>query len=335
MKKRILAFTLCVVLVFALAATCSADEKVTVLKYAHMNTEDNTSGMYAQWFADRVEELTNGSVHIDVYPNSQLGSIQEMAEMVSAGTIQLHHNTWGGLSAIYEKLEYLDTPYIFKSIEDGIKVNDITTSPVLQELNEELIANAGVRILNSIYGGARELTCNKPVYSPADLKGVKVRAIPSPIYVTAVEGMGAIAVAVDWADTPAALATGVADGQENPPVSIYTANLQETQKYMMDTKHILAIGPTVMNEAAYQALTPEQQAAIDQAAYETWEKFNAYDIEQENGYIQKLIDDGVTFIKAEDGLKVDEFKASVDALVAVNYAKYADEYAKINEYLGY
>jgi len=334
MKKRIFAMLLSLTLVFALSVVCYADN-VTVLKYAHMNTEDNTSGQYAIWFSNRVEELTGGSIHIDIYPNSQLGSIQEMAEMVSAGTIQLHHNTWGGLSAIYEKIELLDTPYLYKSIDDAVKMNDITSSPILQQFNQELIDNAGVRILCSIYGGARELTCVKPIYSPDDLKGVKIRAIPSPVYITAVEGMGAISVAVDWADTPAALATGVADGQENPPVSIYTANLQETQKYMMDTKHIIAIGPIVMNEKAYQALTPEQQAAIDQAAYETWEKFTASNIASENDYIQKLIDDGVTFITAEDGLKVDEFKASVDALVAINYAKYADEYAKINEFLGY
>lgn len=334
MKKRVLACLLCLALVFALSAVCFADN-VTVLKYAHMNTEDNTSGQYAQWFADRVEELTGGSIHVDVYPNSQLGSIQEMAEMVSAGTVQLHHNTWGGLSAVYEKLELLDTPYLYKTVDDAIKLNDITTSPILQQYNQELIDAAGVRILCSIYGGARELTCIKPIYSPDDLKGVKIRAIPSPVYITAVEGMGAIPVAVDWADTPAALATGVADGQENPPVSIYTANLQETQKYMMDTKHIIAVGPIVMNEKAYQALTADQQAAIDQAAYETWEKFTASNIASENEYIQLLIDDGVTFITKDDGLKVDEFKESVDALVAVNYAKYANEYAEIKDFLGY
>lgn len=73
-------------------------------------------------------------------------------------------------------------------------------------------------------------------------------------------------------------------------MTIYTANLQESQKYMMDTKHIIAVGPTVMNEQAYQALTEEEQGWIDQAAYETWEKFTQYSIDSENDYIQKLID---------------------------------------------
>ena len=332
MKKRNAFVALCLTLALLCPAVVSAQ---TVLKYAHMNTEDNTSGMYAQYFADRVGALSGGAIRVDVYPNSQLGSIQEMAEMVAAGTIQLHHNTWGGLSVIMEKLELLDTPYLFASREDAIRFNDITTSPILQEYNQQLIETAGVRVLNSIYGGARELTCNRPIYSPKDLAGVKVRAIPSPVYITAVEGMGAIAVAVDWADTPTALVTGVADGQENPPVTIYTANLQESQKYMMDTKHIIAVGPTVMNEKAYQALSEEEKSWIDQASYETWEKFTQANIDSENGYIQKLIEDGVTFITEEDGLKVNEFKESVDALVNVNYAKYADEYERISEYLGY
>jgi TRAP-type C4-dicarboxylate transport system substrate-binding protein len=175
MKKLHVLVALCLMVVLLCPAMASAE---TVLKYAHMNTVDNSSGIYAQYFADRVGELTNGSVRVEVYPNSQLGSIQEMAEMVSAGTIQLHHNTWGGLSVIMEKLELMDTPYLYASVEDAIKFNDITTSPILQEYNEELKQTAGVRILNSIYSGARELTCNKPVYSPADLKGVKIRAIP-------------------------------------------------------------------------------------------------------------------------------------------------------------
>ena len=316
--------------------TTGVKKPEVTLKYAHMNVVDNTSGKYAQFFADRVFELTKGAVLVEIYPNSQLGSIQEMAEMVSAGTVQLHHNTWGGLAVLMEKLELMDTPYLTASISDAIKLNDITKSPVLIELNEEFKKTANVRILASIYGGSRMLTTSGfPVYSPKDLNGVKIRAIPAKVYITAVKGMGAIPIAVDWADTPTALATGVAQGQENPPVTIYTAKLQETQKYLMETRHITAIGPMVMNEKAYQALKPEYQKAIDQAAYETWEKYNQVSIDSEMDYIKKLVAEGMTFITKADGLKVDEFKASVDALVAETYSKYAPYYARIKEYLGY
>lgn len=344
--KIIFALILALCMVFTLCA-CGAKEetkapaadeaptKVIELTYAHMNTTDNTSGIYAQWFCDRLTELTNGEIVVTVYPNNELGSIQEQAEMIAAGTIDLHHSTWGGLSVLMPEIEWMDTPYLFASVEDAVKFSDITTSPIMQEVNEKLIETANIRVLNCIYSGARQLTCNKPIYSPADLAGVKIRAIPSDVYVTAVEGMGAIPVAIDWADTPTALATGVADGQENPPVSIFTASLQDSQKYMMDTKHIMAIGPTVMNETTYQSLSPEHQAAVDQAAYETWEKFTASNIEAEEQYTQKLIDAGMIFITEAEGLDKAAFKASVDAKVAETYARYADQYAALAEWLGY
>jgi tripartite ATP-independent transporter DctP family solute receptor len=319
------------------AGSSAAKAKPIVWKYAHMNTADNDVGKKALEFSARVKELTNGGLDIQVYPNSQLGSIQEQAEMVAAGTVQVHHNTWGGLAVLMEKLELMDTPYLTKNALDAIKLNDVNNSPVLKELNQELISTAGVRIIGSSYGGSRMLTCSFPVYSPADLKGVKVRAIPSKVYITAVEGMGAIPIAVDWADTPTALATGVAAGEENPPSTIYAAKLYESQKYLMETNHIAAEGPLVVNEKAYQALPEEYKKAVQQAANELGKKYDQISIDAQKDYIAKLCgpEGGMTFITKADGLKTEEFKQSVDALVAVKYAKYQPYYARVNEYLGY
>jgi tripartite ATP-independent transporter DctP family solute receptor len=302
-----------------------------------MNTVDNIAGKKAQEFADRIKEATNGGLVIEVYPNSQLGSIQEQAEMVSAGTVQVHSNTWGGMAVLMEKIELLDTPYLTKNAQDAIKLNDVKNSPILMELNEELISTAGVRILGTTYGGSRMLTCSFPVYSPADLKGVKVRAIPSKIYITAVEGLGAIPIAVDWADTPTALATGVASGEENPPGTIYAAKLFESQKYLMETNHITSEGPLVVNEKAYQALTEEYKKIVRDVATEICSKYDQIAIDSQAKDIAKLCSPecGMTFITKADGLKTDEFKKSVDALVAVRYSKYEPYYARIRTYLGY
>ena len=323
-------------IVFAQGGSETASEsKPIVMKYAHMNPPDNLDGQYAQYFADKVNELTNGEIVVEVYPNSQLGTLQEQVEMLSAGTIQFHHTTWGALSALYQDVEVLDTPYLCATVEDSIKLNDIKNSPIMQKFDQALQEKANVKILCSIYGGSRMLTCTFPVYSPADLKGVKVRALPSPVYITAVEGMGAIPVAIDWADTPTALATGVAQGQENPPSTTYNAKLQESQDYIMETRHIMATGPILMNSTAFNSLSPEHQKAIEDAAYDTWEKYNQIGIDSESEYIEKLCDEGMTFITADDGLKVDEFKKSVDALVAKTYAQYEPYYEEISEFLGY
>jgi len=334
--KKITVFLLVSILVLGLsaAAGATAPKKVTVLKYAHMNTDDNFAGQYAIFLGKRIEELTNGSVKVEIYPNSQLGSLVEQAEMISTNTVQMHHDTWGNMGAILEELEAFDTPYLAKNPQDAIKLSSVD-SPLIKKANEKLIATAGIRILGSVYTGSRNLTCNFPVYSPKDLKGVKIRAIPAPIYVAAVEGMGAIAIPVDWVDVPAALSTGVVQGEENPPTTINAARLQDLQKYMMDTKHIIGIGPFMINETAFQNLTPEEQKAVLQASAETVEKFNKISIESESEMIQKLIDDGMTFITKADGLDIDAFKAGVDAKVAVKFAKYNDFYAEVKKYLGY
>ncbi len=309
-------------------------KKVYQWKYAHMNAESNSAGQMAIWFCERVEELTDGGIQVKIYPNSQLGSMIEQLEMVSAGTVQFHHDTWGNLGSLVDELQAFDTPYLAKSTEDYVKLNSVD-SPIFKEANEKLINKAGIRLLGTQYGGARRLTCNFPVYSPADLKGVKIRAIPAPIYVTAVEGMGAIAVPVDWIDVPSALSTGVVEGQENPPVTIYAARLQDMQKFIMDTKHITAIGPMMVNEEAFQSVPIEYQQAILQAGRETADKFTAQGIEDEAGIIQQLVDEGMTFITAEDGLDVDAFKASVDKKVAQKFPQYKEFYKKVNDYLGY
>src|SRR5690606_28748529 len=102
-------------------------------------------------------------------------------------------------------------------------------SPVMIQFNQRLIEEHGVRILYSYYFGTRHLTANQPVYSPADLQGLKIRAIPLPVYIAAVEGMGATATPVEFAELPVALATGLVNGQENPLQTIAAAHLQESQ----------------------------------------------------------------------------------------------------------
>ncbi len=311
------------------------DEPLYTLKYCHMNTETDDSGIMAVLFADRVYELTKGAVQIDIYPNSVVGSITEQAEMVSAGTMDINHSTWGGISPICITVELLDTPYLAASLEDALKLYDVQESPIIAEMNEMLIAEANVRVIGAAYGGSRMLTANIPVYSPDDLAGVKIRAIPSQVYMTAVEGMGAIAVAVDWADVPTALATGVADGQENPPGTTYNANLQESQSYIMETRHIMGFGPLIINEDTFSSLPEEYQDAILLAAEERDEAFYELAVANEEMYIQMLVDEGMTFISVDDGLDIDAFMASVAAKVAENFPQYADYYAQINEYLGY
>ncbi|WP_343504965.1 TRAP transporter substrate-binding protein [Alloyangia pacifica] len=301
----------------------------TNLRYGHNNEVASVAGAQADWFAEALGQTSGGDIAVQVFPNSQLGKLQELAEAVSLGTIAFSHNTAGALGSLYQPFAALDTPYLYRDVDHLMKVTDVD-GPVMQELNEGLIGAANVRVIYAHYFGRRNLTCNKAVMSPEDLAGVKIRAVPFPIYTTAVEGMGAVAVPVDWSEVPTALATGVVQGQENPVNVALNVKLYEVQSHLMLTGHMSNAEVVVMNEDTWQGMSGAEQNAVREAALQTREKATKAILDNEESETQQLRDLGMTVIGEEDGLDLETFRASVSKLVDERFGgEYGDLYAKI------
>ena len=297
----------------------------TTLRYGHMNSPTSIVGMQAQWFAEEVAKNTNGALKIEVYPSSQLGSIKELAEGVSTGTIALSHNTAGALSSLYNPIAALDTPYLYRNPDHLMKVVS-AGSPVMKSLNEGLIGASGVRVLYAFYFGTRQLTANRAAMQPADLAGVKIRAIPSPIYLTTVEGLGAVPVPVDWSEVPTALATGVVAGQENPVDVVLDNKLYEVQSHMMLTGHIQAAELVVVNEDRWQSLPADTRQAIVKAADTVRARATETTLSKEGENLKALAAKGMKVVGPAQGLKLDAFEKAVKALVD---KKFGDKYGKL------
>jgi tripartite ATP-independent transporter DctP family solute receptor len=314
----------------ALGAMAPAHAQKTIeWRYGHMNPPNSAAGMQAAWLAEAIAKHTNGQIKVTVYPASQLGKLQELAEAVSTGSIALSHNTAAGIGSLYEPFGALDTPYLYRDVDHLMKVVDVK-SPVMTKLNEGLVKAAGVRVLYAYYFGTRQLTAKKAVMQPSDLAGQKIRAIPFPIYMTAVEGLGAVPVAVDWSEVPTALATGQVAGQENPVNVVLSSKLYETQSHMMLTGHIMNAQVIVINEKAWQGLSQPQRDALTKAAEEVRTKATAVVREQEAEELAKLKSLKMTVIGPQEGLKLDAFKASVNKAVQAKFAtKYGDLYKEI------
>lgn len=321
---RALLIGLCCVAMTMISAT-SLCAKTTKFRYGHMNAPSSIAGLQADWFAEAVSKYTDGAVNVTVYPSSQLGKLQELAESVSTGVIALSHNTAGGMGSLYAPFAALDTPYLYRDLDHLINVTDVN-SPVMQSLNEGLIKNAGVRVLYCYYFGTRELTANKEIKTPADLAGVKIRSIPFPIYTAAVEGLGAVAVPVDWSEVPTALATGVVSGQENPVNVVLSNKLYDVQSHMMLTDHIMGVQVIVMNERKWQKLSPELKAGIEKAAEEVRMKATTAVKDQEAKERAELKELGMNIIGAEEGLDKEAFRTRVKQLVS---EKFADQYGEL------
>lgn len=299
------------------------------LRYGHNNEPSSVAGAQADWFAEALGRHSGGDIAVQVFPSSQLGKLQELAEAVSLGTIAFSHNTAGGIGSLYEPFGALDTPYLYRDIDHLMKVMDIN-SPVMQELNQGLIEAANVRVIYAHYFGRRNLTANKAVYKPADLAGEKIRSVPFPIYQTAIEGMGAAPVPVDWSEVPTALATGVVAGQENPVNVILNVKLYEVQSHLMLTGHMSNAEVVVMNEDVWQGLSDAQKQAVEAASLEIRERATKAIEENEEKETAELRDLGMTVIGPEDGLDIEAFRASVSTLVDQRFGeKYGDLYEKI------
>ncbi|MBC05946.1 TRAP transporter substrate-binding protein [Thalassospira sp.] len=297
------------------------------LNYGHMNSPTSVVGMQADWLAEEIAKNTNGAVKIDVYPSSQLGKIQELAEGVSMGSIALSHNTAGALSSLYEDFGVLDTPYLYRDYDHLMNVVDIN-SPVMEELNQGLIDNTGMRVLYAFYFGTRQLTADRAIKTPADLSGVKIRAIPSPVYLTAVEGLGAAPVPVDWSEVPTALATGIVQGQENPVNVAVDHKLYDVQSHMMLTGHISAAEIVVINEDLWQSFPDDIKEGIAKAAETVRMKASQTILDKEAGDLAKLKEAGMTIIGPDDGLDVAAFRAGVEKLV---HERFDEKFGKYYE----
>ncbi len=304
-------------------------QKSLEFRYGHMNPPTSAAGMQATWLADAIAKNTAGQVKVTVYPSSQLGKLQELAEAVSTGTIALSHNTAAGIGSLYEPFAALDTPYLYRDVDHLMKVVDVD-SAVMKSLNEGLVKAAGVRVLYAYYFGTRHLTTNKAVKQPSDLSGLKIRAIPFPIYMTAVESMGAVPVPVDWSEVPTALATGKVNGQENPVNVVLSSKLYESQSHLMLTGHIMNAQVIVINEKVWQGLTPEHRRQVTAAAVEVRKRATDMVRESEADETAKLKTLKMTVIGTAEGLDVASFRSAARKAIDQKFAtKYGDLYKTI------
>lgn len=321
MKARIV-LALCIAA--SIAPSSWAEGRLT-LRYAHMNSAQSIPGRQAAFFAERVREYSGGSVVIEVYPDSQLGSLQAQAEEVSSGVIAFHHNTAAGIGYLYKDFAVLDTPYAYRDVAHLLAVAD-PSSKLMSKLGGGLLKEKGLRVLYTFYFGARELSCDRPIRRPEDLAAVKIRSIPFPLYKVAVEGLGGLPMPIDWAQTPTALAAKVVSGQENPVNIVLDSKLYESQPYLMLTNHILAADIVVVNESIWQKLSKARRAVVARAAAEASAYATKATLDSERSDLAELKRLGMKVIGPAEGLDIDAFRARTKKLIGQSFGLEWREY---------
>ncbi len=271
-----------------------APETVT-LKLGHIAGENDPWNTGAKKFAELVDQKTNGSVKIDIYPSSTLGNDRDLIEGMQLGSVDFALVA-GVLSNFYPSFSILELPYLFR---DRDHMEKVLYGEVGEKLKADLLTNAQVRGLAFWERTPRQLTANKAVKTPADLEGIKIRVPEIPASIAAWEAMGATPTPMAFSEVYSALQTGVIDAQENPLALIESTKLNEVQDYLINTKHVYGYVMLTMSDLTYSKLTPDQQKAIEEAAKEATEFENTLVYEQEKEQLKKLTDGGMQVIDVD------------------------------------
>ena len=245
------------------AATAAAQD--VSLRYAHVGTEGDIQYRYTQEAADLIRDRSDGRIEITIFPASQLGGVAEMVDGVRSGAISMGHHDFASLARIVPDVAVFNAPFVYRDGEHAVAATDPAESPAVREINEQLVAEGGVRVIGRIYRGARHISSNFPVQSPSDLEGQPFRAVPLELWVSMVTGFGAIPTPIEVSELPTALMTGVVVGQENPLTMINANRLYEVQSNISLTGHMQSILAVFINEAAWQEISAEDQALITSA----------------------------------------------------------------------
>jgi len=230
---------------------------ITLAHEEPADTSTSAAHMSATVFKSTVESLSNGDMAVDIQASSALGNQRERMELTQAGIIQVNIASVGGLAQFYPAINGLELPFVFPN---EIVAERVFDGPFGETLSDKLSEATGLRLLAVTAGDFYVFTNGtRPVKSPEDMKGLKVRTMSVPSHVALMDALGAAATPVPWDELYGALETGVVDAQHNPVPIIAIGNLQEVQSYATMTNHLYGADWWVASEDFLSSLTPEQK----------------------------------------------------------------------------
>jgi tripartite ATP-independent transporter DctP family solute receptor len=253
--------------VFAVTGITSTAMAAKTLKLHHLNKDDpfdNPTGAMATVFKSLVESGTNGAIEVQTFPSGQLGKDKDVVQQVKAGVIQSGIHSVGGFASVYPLIGVLDIPFAFPTISKTYEVFD---GPFGKQLAADIDQKTGLHTLGfGDSGGFFNLTNSKrPIHTPADMDGVKIRTMGLDTHKAIITAMGGQPAAISWSEVYTALQTGVADGQMNPIPIIAFAKFQEVQKYLNLSGHIFAPYVWVINQDFWNSLSADEKSVVESA----------------------------------------------------------------------
>ena len=308
------------------AAAAASDPKVTLV-YAEVNPLDTIVGQTGSHFKEKVEELTGGSVVVDVQASGVLGSENDVLDAILGGSTSIDISRISAFALTSygcNKSKLLSIPFTFENRAHFWNFANSELAPEFLNAPQEL----GLPVRGIFYGeeGFRHFFTVKPVSGIADFKGLKLRVSNDPVMNGMVEGLGANPTVVSFGELYSALQTGVVDGAEQPIANYKSNAFPEVANNLILDGHTLGAVQAVITDNAWNKLTENQQAAVMEAAADT-QAFNA-DLSEtaENKVLDELKSSGCNVIDVPDKAPWQEACAKV---ISENTSDQAELYQQL------
>lgn len=277
-----------------------AVEKVT-MKFAGTTTADPALGEYQAMLMveELVEKYSEGTIDVEVYPASQLGSNVEFSEGVALGEIEAAVCGFDGLGNYAPVANALCMPYLFSSNEDAMA--KIWGDTAVHDALDEAFAEINMQIVGYVNRPFR-VVCNnvRSVKSPADMKGLVLRSPTSAVNTAINTAMGAEPVTIAWGEVYTSMSQGACTAVENAITELKSINLEQQCKYISETNHTGGLIPMFVCKSWFDSLAPIQQEAIIKGFAEVTEWRNNALEEEVNAAWQAFADAGAEVLRAED-----------------------------------
>ncbi|MCB0836984.1 MAG: TRAP transporter substrate-binding protein [Bacteroidetes bacterium] len=245
---------------------CRSESKVRTLKLAHGLPTSHPVHEAMVFMAEQVEKKSEGKMRIDVYPSQQLGDERQCLELLQIGSIAITKVSAGVLENFAPIIRVLGLPYVFRSKEHHFKVLDGPIGQRLLESPQKYL----LRGLCFYDAGSRSFyTKDKPIRTPEDLNGLKIRVMESKTATEMVNGLGGSATPISWGELYSSLQQGVVDGAENNPPSFYTSRHYEICKYYSINEHTAVPDVLIISTIIWNQLNDQEKKWLTEAVEES------------------------------------------------------------------
>jgi tripartite ATP-independent transporter DctP family solute receptor len=256
-------------LLATLVAVSAPAAAQTKLKWAHVYEVAEPYHTEAVWAADEIKKRTSGRYEISVFPASQLGNENQINEGLGLGTVDMIYTGVAFAASIHKPIGVTNAPYALRDFDHFMAYR---ASPLFREIAKGYEDKTKHKVITLTYYGQRHVTANKAINKPEDMKGMKLRVPPAPLFLMFTKSVGANATPIAFAEVYLALQQGTVDGQENPLPTIMAKKFYEVQTHVILTGHITESLLTLVGSHVWPKLSDADKKVFEEVLTQAADK---------------------------------------------------------------